>query len=177
MASASDETIQLAKIIVEFCKNTVKGHESGFFKLISRETIPMSVSDLSVNNNVTIKNFIINATGKYLNSCYRSLIREDDPFIVNEFLNMTKIMKHSEICLLNIIFSVILKIHLELDRTKLNHSSYENYMTSVRDEINIKSSGICDILSNSLSHNCDGIDISTCDPDDDMFVFSKTPST
>ena len=118
---------------------------------------------------------ILFATGNYLNAAYRSLIREDDPYILEQFNKMANCMNHSKICLLNIVFYVIMSIHPNFDRSKFDTSSYEAYMEGVNQQLDSMLLGATGALMQSVSHQCNGMDIKTCDPNDDMFKFAPPP--
>lgn len=104
-----------------------------------------------------------------MNNAYKSLIVKNNEYITNKFVEMQQICDHSAICLLNIIFSLVINLHTCLDQNKFNTSSYEIYMSSLRDKINDKLIIIKKKLPHKLSHTCNGIDIATCDPNINLF--------
>ena len=52
----------------------------------------------------------------YLNIYYKSLILEDNKYIIDYFAEMRNIHNHLEICLLNIILIIIQNIYNDFDR-------------------------------------------------------------
>ena len=155
-------TNALAKLICDFCFETMQGHESGMYKFLPTQDL----DDLLTPNMIFV---IKDATLNYLNEAYKSLILKSDPYIQDKFDAMCKVNGHSEICLLNIIAAFIMNIHISLDRSKFDISSYDTYMQSVMVQLNAKRETSLDTLSKSISHKCTGTDISTCDPNQPMF--------
>ena len=156
----------LAKLLREFCFNTVTGHESGIYKGIYQGLIPMPIGTLREEKIlIIIKDLTIN----YLNGAYVSLIKKDDPYILNKFDAMCKINGHSAICLLNIIMVFIMGTHSKLDRSTLDIRSYDSYMCCIKSQLDAMREPTLEILVRSISHTCTGTDISTCDPSEPMF--------
>lgn len=147
--------------IIEFSVNTIIGMESGFYKVCIDRTLLQTHALQS-----TINGFIID----YLNGTYRSLILRDDAYIVETFDKMTP-FNHSMVCILNIIAFVLKYVIENLHRNLLNIKSYDLYMTSIKQQLYILAN-LCRYKMN-LSHQCHGIDIKTCNPDEPMF--SSTP--
>jgi hypothetical protein len=160
---------QLAILLRDFCFSTICGHESAFYKMFVKRQ-----EDLNNLKEGGMSNFIKFATANYLNGAYVSLIKKNDPYIIEKFGEMCQINNHSAICLLNIIAVVILKVHTSLDRKLFNINSYELYMGSISQQLNIESRRILEKLTKNVSHQCHGTDISTCDPNKPMFGVSAT---
>ena len=157
----------LAKLICDFCFETIRGHESGLYKAINTGLLDIGINTLLTPN---MKPIIMNITANYLNNAFVSLIKRNDPYIIEKFDAMCKIKNHSVICLLHIIMAFIQKVHFSLDRTKLDISSYENYMKSVSSQLDPIVEETLNSLIKSISHQCNGIDIKTCDPNIPLFV-------
>lgn len=160
--------ISLAKLICDFCFDTIIGHNSGVYKSF------MMKKELDINylRSPLILTLLSSATMNYLNNAYSSLIRKDDPYIINKFNEMCVIKNHSKICLLNIIFAIILQIESDIDRAKLDIDSYEKFMESLRKQTTNMYTATWEKLSNIVSHECHGEDIEKCDPNKPMF-YSK----
>lgn len=139
------------------------GHESGFYKLYQIKKLP--IGNLLGDEMIIL---IKNVTLFYLNDAYKSLILKSDSYILDKFNAMCKINNHSEICLLNIIALTIINIHVNLDRSKFNITSYDTYMKSVGDQLDVEFTSVLNTLENSISHTYTGIDISTCNPNEPM---------
>lgn len=167
MSSIDKKTCKLAWCIVNFVHNTLKGQESGMYKIIRMGRIPnFKISDLHTPLTMTI---LRGAIIDYLNSCYRSLILDDDSYVLYHFKKMKKYYNHSEICLLNIIAMVIQNFHLAIDRSKFNISNIENYIESFDREFEKAILPMLIILISTLSHTCVGKNIKDCSPDSPMF--------
>ena len=85
-------------------------------------------------------------------------------------------LAHSYICLLNIIFTFTSSLIDLIDRTKLDDSTYSNYMSSVENQIKQLEIFTPQHLEKFISHKCEGIDIKSCDPNEDMFYIKEIPN-
>lgn len=155
---------KLADLMSDFICETIGGFESGLYKsLASRgENI-----DKIKTQQMTF--LLVNFNMNYYNRAYSSLIRKNDPYINDKFGEMNKVMNHSYICLLNILFKLTTEIIAEYDRTLFNVTSYENYMRSVKIVLDTCKEFLMTELPNMISHSCSGIDINTCNPDEPLF--------
>ncbi len=152
----------LVKVMEEFIKNTIHGHESGFYK-----TLYLGQNVLKSDH---MDGLIVVAAANYLNQAYKSLILDDDEYFMKYFNGMSSIMSHSHICLLNIVFAFLVKIHRAMDRDKFNIASYPKYMDSVKVELDEVFNSMRDEVVGSISHDCTGSNIKECDPNVDLFV-------
>lgn len=162
--------MSLPHIIFEFCKYIIIKNENDMFKNIYNTETNLC------ENNQLIQAYIQISTINYLNYVYKSLILKNNDYLVKYFDNMVSILNHSKICLLHIILNITIAIHLRIDRKNLqliNSNSLDeilnSYINSLINEINKSSDTVIDILTQSISHDCTGIDISTCNPDEDLF--------
>lgn len=157
--------MSLPELIVDFCHETIIGHESAFYKVFAiKEKSP------AILTSIQITGLIASATVTYLNNIYVSLITQNDPTTITEkFESMCKINNHSAICLLNIICTMITNLHLNFDREKLDTKTYDTYMMTVKKQLENTFASTIEILNKSISHQCGGIDIRTCDPTKLMF--------
>jgi hypothetical protein len=159
---------QLATLLTNFAVSTVLGTESGFYKSIAAGKLPGV--ELAVLKVPTTAIIFREPTVEYLNHCYRSLILKNDSYVVEKFEAMTKLLKHSEICLLNIIAKLVTSIQKNIRREGLNISNYEAYLKSFEFQTDI----ICIyqqllLMDKFFSHNCSGKPISEYDPTKPMF--------
>lgn len=157
-------TDKLANLMSDFICETIGGFESGLYKSLTSHKEDINKIK-SQNMTFLLVNFNIN----YYNRAYSSLIRKNDPYIVEKFGEMNKIMNHSYICLLNIMFKLTTEIITGYDRTLFNTTSYEDYMKSVKIVLDTCKEFLLTELPNMISHNCTGIDIQTCNPDEPLF--------
>jgi hypothetical protein len=155
---------QLANLMSEFICSTICGFESGLYK--SLITSGENINKIKTNQMTVI---LVNFNMNYYNQAYSSLIKKNDQYIVEKFGQMHKIMNHSYICLLNIMFRLTTEMLTIYDRNLLNITSYENYMKSVQAILNKCNEFLIEELPKMISHTCSGIDISTCNPDEPLF--------
>jgi hypothetical protein len=163
-----DKKLELVVLIKEFCFSTIKGHESGLYKSFSDKLFGDELG-LDTLQNEHVFSIIAEITVNYFNTVYVSLIKRDDPYIINRFDKMCEINNHSAICLLNIMFAIVINLHGDFNRQNLNIDSYKLYMKSIDNELDSKMQTLFDKLMASISHTCKGMDILKCDPNIPMF--------
>ena len=158
-------TLKLAELILDFTVKTITGFESALYK---------TMCELVRTNQV--KQIELKFCVRYFNLAYKSLITNEDPYFVSKFEEMHNELAHSYICLLNIIFTFTLSLIDLIDRTKLDDSTYSNYMSSIETQIKQFEIFTPEHLEKFLSHRCDGIDIKTCNPNEPMFYIKEIPN-
>ena len=163
-----DKKLELVVLIKAFCFGIIKGHEYWLYKSFSNKLFGNEFG-LDTLQNEHVFSMIAEITVDYFNTIYVSLIKRDDPYIINRFDEMCKINNHSAICLLNIMFTIVINLHGDFNRQNFNIGSYELYMKSIDAELNSKIQTLFDKLMASISHNCKGMDILKCDPNISMF--------
>ena len=145
----------LSDILVEFIENTILGQMSGCYK------VGFGLKYTSIYQ-VTLVD--------YFNILYKSLILEDDKYVVEKFTKMQSFDNHSCICLLNILFYASIMTCSKIQESNLElNNGYEVYIDSCTKEIRKTTKEIKESLDKSISHKCTGIDIKTCDPNVEMF--------
>lgn len=154
----------LATLICNFIESTAIGHERAIYRLFSIKAVPLQVLQESTFDSLHLKQSI-----GYFNNAYRSLILRDDPYIAAHFDAMHKVSGHSYICLLNIVFATYLATHRAVDRSSLNLSSLEALTESLKTRLQPLLVALKNDLEKSFSHQCHGIDIKTCNPNEPMF--------
>ena len=142
-----DPRVQLAKKVREFVHETIRGHELGFYKM--RIVFPFKL------NTEDAKGLIPSVAINYFNVVYEALVSEEDEFVNEKFGEMQKIMKHSPVCLINMVFMLTVRFHTKMDRTKFNMDSYEKYMESVLKEFE-KIMPSAEMLAPAFGHKCAG---------------------
>lgn len=156
---------KLSEELSTFAMVTVKGQLSGAYK------------SAIANKNITIlKNFkqmYPYFCAKYLNRLYSSLIKLDDEYVINSFAKFRACSDHSEICLLHMIRSLCEGFVTLLNFEQLNYASYDKFMETSEVQLTAFANVSNEHLQNNLNHVCNGIDISTCDPNEKLF-FIKT---
>jgi hypothetical protein len=158
MASSQNEEVW--NYIEKFLTDTICGYYSGIYKMLG----PVLTQEHIIS--VQLFNVI------YFNDAYRSLIRRDDEYIMRVFDKLHSFYNHSYICLLNITFFHTNTILEKITIDKLNLKDYETFMNSVSNCIknNIASTNLREKFITSFNHKCEGIDISKCNPNEDMFI-------
>lgn len=141
----------------EFVFNTLKGHESAFYKIFN-EIISLNSKSIEIQSLCNV------AIVKYMNGSYKSLILDDDPYITGSFNVMSS--NHSKSCLLIFLGVEMSDLHLSLNRENFDTSSYQKYMDSVERELDSKFSSFSAKLEKLFSHKCEGKNIKDCNPND-----------
>lgn len=155
--------VKLVSLMIEFIYNTIMGHNSSFYRSFDKKFI----------KSPKLNFVILDITIDYMNRAYISLIKEDDPYFLKYFKQMSKLMNHSQICLLNITIKFLLEVHNSIDRNKLDMSSYEKYMKDVSEVLKTKIDIIKIKIFIAVGHKCEGEDIKDCDPKKLPFSFEE----
>ena len=164
-------TEKLASLIVSFVHSTCLGQERRLYRTIRAKMFEgLKVDDMKKDS---FSPTLTGATADYMNGCYKSLIVGDDEYVTSKFKEMTDTCGHSEICLLNIVTQCILMVYDTIVRDMLDVSSLEAYENSWERQFSVISRVLSGPLSKTLSHECNGIDIKTCNPDEPMFHTSR----
>lgn len=177
----SQESAQITNLIKHFVFNTIVGSERGMFKTFQKlEVAEMLKSESTLHS---IKHYLI----EYFNSGYRALIysnngekkREEDKdeYYQEQFGQMHAIKNHSYICLLNMVFAIAINIESMFDRLSFDITSLEAFENSVRLQFIIIFGTMKEKLIEQFNHECDGMDITTCDPEEELFFWTKDPNS
>lgn len=162
----TDQSERLTSEIWTFVGNTIIGHERGMYRFLSTRGQPTQI--LKHPNAFAL--LFGGAVANYFNGAYRSLILRDDAYIMECFDKMHAICNHSYICLLNIVCTMYVEAHGSIDRSALDTSSLAQYEASVRAQLYSEILGkLRAACAAAINHECDGIDIATCDPNEPMF--------
>jgi hypothetical protein len=171
---ANDEKAHevVADELIGFLKQAVTGTESGYYKAFKTKG-----EDLNFLKESEAKNSIVISLIKYLNGCYKSLIISDDFYVLKIFRPVQQIFHHSEKCILIMIASAINHIESELNRKNFDTSSYENYMSSISEEMNKLSEYIESfkkiLQTHLLKRECTGKNIRDENPNEALFEISE----
>jgi len=155
----------IALLMCKFVTQTIIGHERGTYRVFAATGRPMD--SLRIPN--TFRTLFGGAAVSYFNGAYKSLILRDDKYIEASFDEMHNVCGHSHICLLNIVFKVYMTMHSQIDRTKLDTTCLASYQKSVETMIVPLAERFLTFYATMMNHECNGIDISTCDPDEPLF--------
>ena len=161
MSESKDELLNL---IVEFCMSTIVGQESGIYKGassgVNKNILLTDLSKPSMTNTMVM--FICH----YINSCYKSLILKDDQYVTDKFAEMISIKNHSPVCLFGFILHIAKTTYEVFNREAFDTSSYESYMKSVKKQTFILRLVWLVRLSGAFNHQCVGLKIEDCDPNE-----------
>ena len=124
---------ELIKHINAYIHQIISGFESGIYKMIL-STDPEKRIHLNSNHQPFIPIFR-DLHEVYYTSTYNSIVKRDDKFVVDTFDKLQTLSKHSKKCLLNILANLIVSIHFNLDRKKLQCKNYDMYMKSLHKAI------------------------------------------
>ncbi|AYV85620.1 MAG: putative orfan [Satyrvirus sp.] len=142
-----DEFVEYVnKYIVEI----IVGFEIALYKMVL-EKYPDKLKLLSSNHQPFITIFR-DAHEKYYTSTYNSIAKKDNKHVVVIFDMLQKISGHSYSCLLNILANLIVSIHFNIDRKKLDYRKYESYLETLNEEINVTSS--IAKINDLFNHKC-----------------------
>lgn len=119
--------------IIIYITQVIIGFESGFYKMI-KQNHPDRLKLLSDKHHPFITIFR-DLHENYYTSTFNSIVLCNDKNIVKKFNQFQQLIKHSKQCILNILANLIISIHFNLDRKKLDHTEYESYMKTLEDEI------------------------------------------
>lgn len=165
---AENKTQILSNLICDFVRKTISGQESGIYR--SLYILP---SNRDMIKGEGMNHFILSFLVEYFNKAYVALITKNDSYFVEKFGEMHNVNGHSYICLLNIVFISTTNFIKAVDRSKYDITDYDNYMKSVHLELDKYLNNAKNILNQSTLHECNGEDISTCDPNKPMFYIKN----
>ncbi len=151
------KAIVLTKFIFTKIVETLTGIESGCYK-IAAGIKPIqnffSLQDLCKN---TFKNMLKPMLVNQFNIEYNALANKDDFRIIKEYNIMREMIDHSPICLINIIFNLAIAFIDHVDRSKLDTSSLENYLDSIKIAFIPMANNVQAVsFSGMFIHHCDG---------------------
>lgn len=97
-------------------------------------------------------------------------------YLLRIFRPVSQVLKHSEICVLNMLCYFVNSILDSFDRSRLKIDSYDEYMASVKlilatDPVKSISDSLEEVLSNHFNENkCNGENIRDQDPTKPLFI-------
>jgi len=139
-----EDTTKLSNLILDFCKETIRGVETGVYKNAKANVKKQGL------NNIQCKNLV-----KYFNSAYKLLFTLDSnsEYFVKKFNEMSSIKPHNYICLLNITFFITSTIAQGITRSELDDITFEAYMESIEKQITKLSENLN--IEKLILHSCD----------------------
>ena len=165
-AGTNNRFSDLAFCLIEFATNTLAGLESALYKTLKDGLV-------NVHNRMAPS-----LLANYLNETYKSLILQSNEYVLESFQKMKSFHKHSEICLLHMIMNICMGILQQMDCSRADFSTYDNYMYSITEQMKALGVLMLPILRDTVNHVCHGEGLEGCDPNDPLFVVSsdrKTP--
>jgi hypothetical protein len=125
---------ELASSIKSFVENLIISFESGMYKMVL-ESNPERIRLFSDKYQPFIAIYRDIHEIYYTNAC-NSIIKRDDHFIVEQFNKFCVLSKyHNSRCILNIIANLAVTVHFNLNRKKLDHTTLDKLVHSLKLEI------------------------------------------
>lgn len=143
---------ELTDHVNQYIQQVICGFESGIYKMVSHE-YPDRLKHLTDNHQPFITIFR-DLHENYYTSTFNSIVKRDDDYVVKTFDKFYQLTKHSLQCVLTILANLIVSIHFNLDRKKLNYRDYNSYMKTLKNEISIVSNIVN--ISKLFDHKCSG---------------------
>lgn len=125
-----------SEFILDLCTyihTVIVGVESSLFKLIT-STQSDKIKLLKSKHQPFI-DFFSDLHMEYFTTTHNSIINNDNEYITLTFNNLCEKSKHSKKCILTIVANLIVSVHFNMDRTKLDYVSLGTYVKSIREEI------------------------------------------
>ena len=170
----------LSTLIATFCKETICGLESGYYKVAHSKveeyieinddsTTNIDYSHQVVKNNLTV--YVVN----HFNKIYKTLVNGEDDYFTSVFHQMfhseaNAQRQHGYLCLIKIACAIVGTIIMNINRDLFNTSTHETFMLSMTTEVDRLISTM--VTVESIYHDgfpCDTQDIKTCDPNVKLF--------
>jgi len=124
---------KLVDLIKSYAKHVIRGFESGLYNMLAK-TNHDRIKLLCSNQQYFITIFR-DLHENYYTTVFNSIVMHSDPNIIKTFDEFRRLSNHSYRCILNILANLIISVHFNLDRKKLDCSSYNAYMKSLSKEI------------------------------------------
>ncbi len=186
----------LADKIIEYVKTTIRGNESGTYKVASGIIkIPGRNSPVDLDmiiNTEKMQGFITTTIARYFNTTWESLVVKDDPqhpkfdkYVNDVWDDLLSVLGHGPVCLMSVIGRLCIEVNRNLDRSQLDISSYESYMKSLDELLEkvFRESFHKMTTTRLISHVCNGEKKATpCEPGKNFFMlgdkddFSNSPN-
>jgi hypothetical protein len=163
---------EFVSFMVDYAKEIIIGQENGLYHIAD-----MGKQMHILKDKFQMGPIVLSTTTSYFNDVYKSLIKKDDEDFLEKFAKIKKLdSTHSDICILNIMFHVTLASHLEVNREKIDMSSYEKFMYSIAEQLYYIFRNKYGFMKSKFDHVCTEIGIEACDPDDDLFKVYRDPA-
>ncbi len=158
---------QLDKII-RYCNEYVLKSELGYY---------MKGPELGVDNEYLMNSKFAIISNQYIityfNNIYHDLIvgaaQSGGEDVIQLFNKLNSNKDHSDLCILNLIVSVISKYNMNIDRTLLDISDKEKYLKSINYQFTTIINRFFDLFVERMNHKCEMINMSELDPDTILF--------
>jgi hypothetical protein len=143
----------LINYVCEYISATILGFESGTYKMIfQNQKDKLSSLRDKYHTFITIFRDLHEI---YYTKTFNSIIKRDDDYVTKIFDQFRSVTSHSYQCLLNILANLTVSIHFNVDRKKLDVTTYESYMTTLQNEIN-DTIDTLDLKQLFVDHQCSG---------------------
>jgi len=118
----------IVDLVRSYIRNTITGFESAFYKVEYTKGVDL--------RNPQCIWYFLEGHQYYYTKTWNSIVRRDDEYVVKTFDQMQAVSGHSKQCLLNVVAHVCIDVHRKFNRTELNITSLESYLSSVGHQIN-----------------------------------------
>ena len=156
---------KLAEEMANYAKNIVLGQLSGAYK--------QAIQKKDINILKMFAQYYPIILVEYLNIVYASLIKKDDKIVTDQYEKLKSYYNHSEVCLIHFTRMLCTEFVQCILFDAVDYSNYQSFMHSCTTQLNLISSESVKILEGGLTHECKGIDISTCDPNEKLFYIKS----
>lgn len=131
---------KLVAMISKYISSIIIGFESGMYKMVEQNN--KERMKLLADKNHPFITLFRDLHEKYYTATFNSIINRGDKNVVEMFDNLKKLTNHSNRCILNILANLSVSVHFNIDRKKLIFITYDEYISSVGNEVSIVLSAI-----------------------------------
>ncbi|XWV25632.1 putative ORFan [Tupanvirus deep ocean] len=122
------------KEVNNYIHQVISGFESGIYKTINQNQ-PDKLKYLASKHQPFITIFR-DLHEEYYTKTFNSIVNRNDKYVIDTFDGFQKKSNHSKQCLLNILANLVVSIHFNIDRNKLQYNNYDTYMKSLHRIVN-----------------------------------------
>jgi len=166
----------------DYITRTMVGTERGLYRMWSAGALPGDLyAPPAEGERPPRMGLVMRFLARYFNDAYKTLVLYHkgqheglDMVYVTDFTELHGQFGHSYICLLNIVLHLSLGAFMGVDTRELDYSSLEMFTDSYKKQIGEWFNVHGDRVLECLDHECKGMDIAECDPDEPMFTLQAS---
>lgn len=110
------------------------------------------------------------STANYFNTCYKSIILKDDPYVVEWYNKFWMYCDHSPVCLTHILFQLVCYVQEQVDYQILDYSSLDKFRSSSKEQIQLITFILKKEVIKLVNHECHGEKLEDLDPNVPLFI-------